>query len=107
MSQLLELLEQHRELDIATRAAFERERGEAIAIVLESIKTYHLLPEELFDLPKLARQSAQKKSSRQPRKDSTLSPKYRDPETGATWGGRGRPPRWMQGREWHLFLIEP
>jgi DNA-binding protein H-NS len=29
-------------------------------------------------------------------KGSKVAPKYRDPETGATWAGRGARPRWMQ-----------
>ena len=39
-----------------------------------------------------------------------VSPKYRDPETGATWSGRGLMPRWMtaaveQGRSRDDFRI--
>lgn len=26
-------------------------------------------------------------------------PKYRDPATGATWTGRGKPPRWIEGKD--------
>ncbi|WP_081259545.1 H-NS histone family protein [Burkholderia territorii] len=32
--------------------------------------------------------------------------KYRNPETGETWGGRGRPPRWMKGKDRAYFLID-
>ncbi|MFP3558175.1 H-NS histone family protein [Paraburkholderia sp. SIMBA_049] len=32
--------------------------------------------------------------------------KYRDPTTGNTWTGRGRPPGWMQGRDPAEFLID-
>ncbi|WP_185641347.1 MULTISPECIES: H-NS family nucleoid-associated regulatory protein [unclassified Burkholderia] len=28
-----------------------------------------------------------------------LIPRYRDPDTGATWAGRGKLPRWMKGRD--------
>jgi DNA-binding protein H-NS len=31
--------------------------------------------------------------------------KYRNPETGATWTGRGRAPRWIQGKCYASFLI--
>ena len=27
----------------------------------------------------------------------TVAAKYRDPVSGATWSGRGRTPRWLQG----------
>ncbi|EDT00718.1 histone family protein nucleoid-structuring protein H-NS [Burkholderia ambifaria IOP40-10] len=35
-----------------------------------------------------------------------IAPKYRDPESGATWTGRGLEPRWIRGRNRREFLIE-
>ncbi|AOJ76674.1 MULTISPECIES: H-NS family nucleoid-associated regulatory protein [Burkholderia cepacia complex] len=32
-------------------------------------------------------------------------PCYRDPKTGLTWSGRGRPPRWIAGRDPEDFRI--
>lgn len=32
-------------------------------------------------------------------------PKYRDPITGKTWSGRGKPPRWIAGKSRDDFLI--
>jgi DNA-binding protein H-NS len=31
-----------------------------------------------------------------PRKARTAAPKYRDPNSGTTWSGRGKLPRWMK-----------
>jgi DNA-binding protein H-NS len=31
--------------------------------------------------------------------------KYRNPKTGETWSGRGRPPRWIEGRDRKPFRI--
>lgn len=31
-------------------------------------------------------------------KRSSVAPKYRDPETGETWSGRGKPPTWMAAK---------
>lgn len=31
--------------------------------------------------------------------------KYRNPETGATWTGRGKPPLWILGKDRGLFAI--
>lgn len=31
--------------------------------------------------------------------------KYRDPETGKEWSGRGRPPKWLQDQDQSKFLI--
>ena len=36
----------------------------------------------------------------------TVAPKYRDPETGATWTGRGKPPLWIAGKDRLNFLIQ-
>lgn len=32
--------------------------------------------------------------------------KYRDPETGATWTGRGRAPSWMIGEDRSRFEVK-
>jgi len=34
-----------------------------------------------------------------------VAPKYRDPETGATWSGRGKPPKWIAGKDRAEFTI--
>lgn len=34
-----------------------------------------------------------------------VAPKYRDPATGQTWTGRGKPPRWIQGQDRAQFVI--
>jgi len=34
-----------------------------------------------------------------------VEPKYRDPKTGSTWSGRGKPPRWL-GDNKDEFLIK-
>ncbi|MGZ2749231.1 H-NS histone family protein [Burkholderia stagnalis] len=33
------------------------------------------------------------------------SPKYWNPQTGATWSGRGRTPKWLVGQDPGQFLI--
>ena len=34
-----------------------------------------------------------------------VAPKYRDPATGATWTGRGKAPKWIEGQEREKFAI--
>ena len=34
-----------------------------------------------------------------------IAPKYRDPDTGLTWAGRGLTPKWMRGKNKKQFLI--
>ena len=31
-------------------------------------------------------------------KGRKVAPKYRDPDTGDTWSGRGRKPRWLEAK---------
>ena len=38
-------------------------------------------------------------------KGSVGAPKYRDPATGATWTGRGKPPNWIVGKDRAPFQI--
>lgn len=47
-----------------------------------------------------------KESSRRgPRKTGSVVPKFRDPETGATWTGRGRAPGWIAGKDRSKYAI--
>jgi len=34
-----------------------------------------------------------------------VAPKYRDPATGKTWTGRGKAPKWIDGKDRSKFLI--
>ena len=34
-----------------------------------------------------------------------VAPKYKNPATGATWTGRGKPPLWIAGQSRDQFLI--
>lgn len=38
-------------------------------------------------------------------KGRKLEPKYRDPETGKTWCGRGKTPLWLVGKDKEQFKI--
>ncbi|MBS2132095.1 H-NS histone family protein (plasmid) [Burkholderia thailandensis] len=42
---------------------------------------------------------------RGPQKITPPAPKYRDPLSGATWTGRGKPPRWIAGQDRERFAI--
>ncbi len=36
---------------------------------------------------------------------ASVAPKFRDPETGSTWSGRGKPPKWIAGKDRAEFVI--
>ena len=69
----------------------ERLRREELRSVLEDmrrkIREYEIVPEQLFG-PQL----------------SDLV-QYRDPSTGQTWNGIGRPPNWNKGKDRELFHV--
>jgi len=37
---------------------------------------------------------------------ASVAAKYRNPETGEQWTGRGRAPRWLDGKTKEQFLIK-
>lgn len=41
-----------------------------------------------------------------PAKLGSVKAKYQDPESGKMWTGRGRAPRWLDGRNKEEFLIK-
>jgi DNA-binding protein H-NS len=40
-----------------------------------------------------------------PKPGNKVSPKYRDPASGATWSGRGKTPRWINGADRSQYAI--
>jgi DNA-binding protein H-NS len=46
-------------------------------------------------------------SARRKRKTgTTVAPKYQNPQTGETWTGRGRAPKWIDGKDRTKFAIK-
>lgn len=88
-----ELLAQLEALKIKTEEARRRELADAVGKVREMVEQFGLTAEDVF--PPL-----RKKAS-----TGTVAPKYRDPATGATWTGRGKPPAWIAGQDREKFVI--
>ena len=72
--------------------------------------------DELFGTPRMVREKAGVPAKKVPARASTqkgarVEPKYRHPDTGATWAGRGMAPKWLsaelaKGRKLEDFLIQ-
>ncbi len=46
-------------------------------------------------------------SSKRKRKTGTpAAPKFQNPQTGDTWTGRGRAPKWIEGKDRTKFAIK-
>ena len=96
MSSYKELLEQRQALELQIEEARRREMAEALAQVRALVADYALTPEDVFPPARGSRSSAS---------GSKVAPKYRNPATGETWTGRGKPPKWIQGQDRDQFLI--
>ena len=90
-----QLIAERAELDRQIEQMRSVERNNAIAQIHELMAQFDIAADELET----------KKKRTGPRKP--VEGKYRDPESGATWSGRGKPPRWIAGKDRTQFLISP
>ncbi len=90
-----ELLAQREALEQQIAAARKAELAEAVSKARQLVSEFGLTAADVF--PKGRGQS--------PVKGSSVAPKYRDPATGATWTGRGKPPTWIRDQDREKFKI--
>lgn len=81
-----------------------KERSPVITKIVRNMKQYNITPDEIAKAfgskQRMGKTVGLKKSASARRtKNSTIQPKYRKPETGETWSGRGRPPAWIVAAE--------
>ena len=89
-----DLLAQRATLEAQIEAARKSEIGTAVQQIKGLIATYGLTQNDIFP-------QAKAKASR-----GSVEPKYRDPETGQTWTGRGKPPVWIKDKDRSQFEIK-
>jgi DNA-binding protein H-NS len=92
MSQYKVLLAELNQLNEQITAARKTEAEDALAKVRALVAEFGFTTNDVFG----ARRAA---------KRVTAAPLFRNPETGETWSGRGREPRWIKGKERDLFRI--
>jgi DNA-binding protein H-NS len=93
MKTLKELLAEKADLDKRIESIRFVESEAALLQVREFVKTFGFTVEQVFPLPGAGR--------------IKFKPKFKDPETGATWTGVGKPPKWIAGKDRSGFAIEP
>lgn len=93
MSELQNLLQEREALENRIRQAQKEKKAEAIAECRKLIDDYDLTESDLF------------KGKRAKRVVAKVAPKYRDPQSGKTWTGRGKAPLWIQNKNRDDFLI--
>jgi DNA-binding protein H-NS len=94
MSSYKELLSKREALDKQISDLREKEVKTALEMIHGLIQEFGLTQEDVFAQAKRASTAGSK-----------VEPKYRDPTSGATWTGRGKPPRWIADQDREKFLI--
>lgn len=97
MSSYKELLKQRQELEQQIQEARKRELSDAVGKVRNLIAEYGLTADDVFPSAR-GRGNASATGTK-------VAPKYRDPATGQTWTGRGKPPKWIQNQDREKFVI--
>lgn len=93
-----ELLKQREALEQQIAEARQRELKDAIQQVRSVVSEYGLTTQDVFHT-KIAGGRIMTKFK------APVAPKFRNPATGETWTGRGKPPKWIEGKDRTEFLI--
>ena len=93
MTSITELLAQKEAIEQQIKDLRKNERQGAITKARELIAEFELTAGDLFV-----------KGARGMR--GKAEPKYKDPATGKTWTGRGKPPLWIAGNNKGDYLIK-
>jgi DNA-binding protein H-NS len=76
----------------------EEEKEQAIGMARTMISAYGITAKDL-GLDKAP------KVKTGPKPGNKVAAKYRDPQSGATWSGRGKTPRWINGADRSVYAI--
>lgn len=93
MSNYQELLARKRELDKAIEQTRRTESVQALENIKQLIATFGFTAQQVFPF-----QSTEKKK---------VPAKYYDAATGKSWTGRGKMPKWLQGKDLSAYEIAP
>jgi DNA-binding protein H-NS len=86
------------ELKAQAEIVKREEKEQAIGMARTMISAYGITARDL-GLDKAP------KAKTGPKVGNKVSPKYRDPASGATWSGRGKTPRWINGADRSQYAI--
>jgi DNA-binding protein H-NS len=96
MSSYKDLLAQREQLDKQIKEVIAREKADGIAKAKLIIEQYGLSASDLF---------TRKAGAKGAGTGGKVAPKYRNPSTGETWTGRGKAPKWIEGKDRSGYLI--
>lgn len=87
-----ELLARKNDLDKRIEEARNTEAKEALTTIKQLIATFGFTAQQVFPW--------------QPEGKKKVEAKYYDPESGASWSGRGKPPKWIEGKDRSQYEIK-
>jgi DNA-binding protein H-NS len=90
MSTYKELLEQKDVLDQQIALARKTEAKQALDTVHSMIAEFGFTAQQVFPWKSVVKK---------------VEAKYRDPKTGVSWSGRGRAPKWIEGKNREDFAV--
>jgi DNA-binding protein H-NS len=93
-----DLLQQRETLEKAIADARKREVSDAVGKVRALVAEYGLTAQDVFPSGRAPKAFGTKATVK-------VAPKYRDPATGQTWTGRGKAPKWIEGKDRVAFAI--
>jgi len=96
MTSYAEYVEQIAKLQSLAEAARKNEINDAITKIKDLMQTYGVSIEDLSSGSRAKPAKAK----------STVAPQFKNSETGETWTGRGRAPRWLDGKDKEQFRIK-
>jgi DNA-binding protein H-NS len=99
---LADLLAERKALDTKIHSVRVGARKTAIAQARQLVASYGLKP---LDVMPFGRPSAYFRLARPSSVRKKAAAKYYDPNSGKTWSGRGKPPRWIAGQDFGKYLI--
>lgn len=95
MSKLQDLIAQREAIEKAIKEARKDEVKQAVATIRGLVDQFNLSASDIF-----GGKTKAASGSRKP-----VAAKYRDPASGATWTGRGKAPKWIDGKDRAKFAI--
>lgn len=96
MTSYAEYVEQITKLQSLAEAARKNEINDAITKIKDLMQTYGVSIEDLSSGSRAKPAKAK----------GTVAAQFKNSETGETWTGRGRAPRWLDGKDKEQFRIK-
>ena len=96
MTSYAEYVEQIAKLQSLAEAARKDEINGAIQKIKELMQLHGVTLDDLSSA----------RTTKPPKARGTVAAQFKNPETGETWTGRGRAPRWLDGKDKEQFRIK-